>query len=65
MNCVSNALWLVRLQQPEASKKEEFRRYLEGAGVLDAFTKGSQSYFPFCDTMTFLRIPTIIFDYFH
>jgi len=27
------------LQQPESSKKEEFRRYLEGAGVLDAFTK--------------------------
>ena len=23
------------------SKREEFRRYLEGAGVLDAFTKGS------------------------
>ena len=24
------------------SKREEFRRYLEGAGVLDAFTKGDK-----------------------
>lgn len=24
------------------SKREEFRRYLEGAGVLDAFTKGNK-----------------------
>jgi hypothetical protein len=26
------------------SKREEFRRYLEGAGVLDAFTKGSKQH---------------------
>ena len=30
---------IIFFQQPE-SKKEEFRRYLEGAGVMDALTKG-------------------------
>lgn len=33
-------VFLVDMLQSE-SKKEEFRRYLESTGVLDAFTKGS------------------------
>ena len=30
------------VSNPEYSKREEFRKYLEKAGVLDALTKGKQ-----------------------
>lgn len=33
-------LWRSFFVLQSESKREEFRRYLEGAGVLDAFTKG-------------------------
>ena len=51
LKCVCDIFNCCTVLLQSESKREEFRRYLEGAGVLDAFTKGDTFILSQCSLM--------------